>query len=145
MPASPNIQVLKLQVPADTAWQPQLAQQLMVTLCALPSLTLLVRSQYGEIVWQIEVPRMQAETIIRSLYSVYPYTHVEQSDKLVADIGYYAYPVRAISPFYIPLVYASDCGALDPLTGIVAAMGALAEGEAIAFSLSITPPTRNYQ
>lgn len=142
---APNTQILNIQVTADTAWQPQLAHQLMVVLCAMPELTLIIRSQAEEICWQIETPSSMVPAIIHSIYSIYPHAHIKQHDKTYADIGYYAYPIHATAPFFIPHMYASDCGGLDPLTGIVAAMGALSGGEAIVFSLRLQPPQRNYQ
>jgi len=145
MIGSTYIQVLTIRLPADTAWKPLLAQQLMVALCALPEVTLLVRAGNGDIAWQIETPFSSVDSVTASLYSIYPDAQIERRAKQQADIGYYAYQVEATAPFYLPLAHVDEFASVDPLTGVVGAMGALGEGEAAIYSLELSPPQRNYQ
>ncbi|MCL4266682.1 MAG: type IV secretion system DNA-binding domain-containing protein [Anaerolineae bacterium] len=132
--------IISIRLPAYTAFHPQAAQQLMVSWFSfkLP-FSVGIRATHESIEWLAEVWQELEEPLIRSLYGLYPQAQISFTTKNSAPIGYRLYCFRTVSPFIGPLLTLEEFGQLDPLAGIVSALGTLRPGEVVSYSIHLRP------
>lgn len=137
-----STQVVTVRVPSTTQWQPNSAQQFMLSLFILPvPITLRLLARNEKVSWHLEVSRSHTEAVVNTIYTYYPEAHVVCEPKQSADIGYYAYYFHAAAPYVAPLKYAEDFKNLDPLAGILNVLTDLKSEDEVIYELVLKPIT----
>ena len=137
-------QIINLAVPRSTPWKPQVAQQLMVNLFALPPLSLGIRATANHIQWYMETTTEQTEALVKAIYGLYPQTHLAVSPKMGNHVDYYLFDLHTAAPFVAPLKMAEDFKQLDPLTSFISALTDLAPDEVVVYELALVEPKAKY-
>lgn len=138
-----QLQVIKVTVPPTTKWQPNLAEQLMVSLFSFSKpIVLGIVAEPNKIYWYLEVTDDVSKTVTQTIYSHYPQAEITVNPKTSVHIDYRRYPFQFAIPFIVPLRSASDFGGLDPLTTFVSSVTHLNRDERIVYELYLTPPNQ---
>ncbi len=138
--SSPRTHIVNIFLPAQTKWDPKLAHQLMVSLFALTTpIRLLIRAEAKRIIWGLEVATSAAETVTKTIYALYPRAHLIVIPKHQPDLAAHRYSFAMGAPFVVPLKYAQDFTALNPMAGVASAMVNLTLNEKIIYELSLGP------
>lgn len=103
-----------------------------------------IRATHESVEWLVEVWQELEEPLIRNLYGLYPNAQIAVNPKSSAPIGYRLYCFRAASSFLKPLLTVEEFGQLDPLAGIVSALGTLQSDEVVTYSLHLRPVRKEY-
>lgn len=142
----PMVAVLKIAVPRNTLWQPQVAVQLMESLFSLAhlpiKLVISLTSQYK--VWLIEVPYPLIDLVQNSLSGLYPGVEFQVEPKSAPSTGYEHFIVETGYEFVAPLKYAEEINQAAPLVSFVNATRSLAPDEHVLLEMTIKIPEKNY-
>ena len=137
------LQVLTVEVPKATTWEPERDVKFALSLFSLPApLTMAIVAGHNHIGWRILVRPEVVDTLVANIYAFHQLANVSVSPMNRAPIGYYNFPFRAAAPFAAPLSYANDFRKIDPLTGVLGAMTNLGEGESVIYQLTLLPVTQ---
>jgi len=137
-------QIVNLAIPHSTPWKPQVAQQLMVNLFALPPLKLGIQALANHIQWYVETTTEQTEALVKAIYGLYPQAHLEVSPKMGNHVDYYLFDLHTAAPFIAPLKMAENFKQLDPLTSFISALTDLAKDEVVVYELHLVEPKAKY-
>jgi hypothetical protein len=137
------LQVLSIEVPKTTAWEPERDVMFTLSLFSLPTpLSLAIVASHENIGWRILARRDLVETLQSAVFANHRLADVTVKSMLKAPIGYYNFPLQAAAPFSAPMAYFDDFRKVDPLNGILGAMSNLREGESIIYQLTLQPVTQ---
>lgn len=140
-----HIQVITLAVPRSTPWQPQVAHQLMVNLFALRAPVYLgIKATAASMGWYIEAQTEQAETVVKTVYALYPQAQVTVGSKTGNHLGYYLFDLHTATPFIAPLKMAEDFNHLDPLAPLISSLSNLDTEETVVYELGLREPKDEY-
>jgi hypothetical protein len=139
------IQKINIRVPQNVAWRPELAEQLIVSLYAIPrKLTLRIESQNGGLGWSIVIQRTLVKTIEELVFGFYPEASVVVTETKPA-VGYRLFEFQAAEPFIMPLSHVQDFGRkTDPLTPLLAALSRRQKGGHYIFECQMSPASRKH-
>lgn len=130
--------VLKIAVPSSTAWDPHIAEQMMVGLFSiLRPFKLEIGATAGKLEWAIVVPQEFEDSTVSFIYSLYPNADIVAKPKVNTAIGYRLYNLHTAAPFFAPLKHASDFTHLDPLAAILKAMNQARQDEQLIYELEL--------
>jgi hypothetical protein len=137
--------VITIHVPSTLKWQPQVAQQLLVSWFALSEpLSLIIRATANSIEWQVETWRKQEAALKQTLYGFYPSVQIKANPKPSPPIGFRLYHFKAHSSFIAPLLTIQEFPQIDPLSGVVSAIGTLQKNEILIYELRLYPTREKY-
>ncbi len=137
------LQVLSIEVPKTTEWEPERDVMFALSLFSLPDpLSLAIVAGHDNIGWRVIVRPDVVETLTASIFANHRLADVTVKPMKKAPIGYYNFPLQAAAPFSAPMAYFDDFRKVDPLTGVLGAFTNLGEGEALIYQLSMQPATQ---
>ncbi len=137
------LQVLSIEVPKTTEWEPERDVMFALSLFSLPDpLSLAIVAGHDNIGWRVIVRPDVVETLTASIFANHRLADVTVKPMKKAPIGYYNFPLQAAAPFSAPMAYFDDFRKVDPLTGVLGAFTNLGEGEALIYQLSLQPATQ---
>lgn len=138
-------QVINLKVPASTSWDPDQAQQLMISLFGIGRpLNLIIQATAHYISWSIEIGAPYLQAVTSALHALYPQAQVAATAKAELYWGYYRYQLESATPYIGPLKSVSAFKKYDPLALIVGAMKNINEQEALVYELVLGPAHQPY-
>lgn len=138
-------QIISLAVPRSTPWQPQVAQQLAITLFALPApLSLGIQARPNRIEWYIETRRQQSEAVVKAIFALYPQAQITVQPKRQNHVGYYLFDLHTATPFVAPLKMADEFPRLDPLVSFINTLTDLEPEEAVSYELYLAETSPDY-
>lgn len=137
------LRVIHLAAARNMQWRPEVAQQLMTSLFALPErIVLVIHATASAIRWSIEVANPLEDAIIKTIYGLYPHAHLEAGPKQVVTVGWYRFDFETVAPFIGPLLTVADFSKTDPLAQVLSTFSTVGEGEQVRLELALNPASQ---